>query len=371
MPARNAVLAVLCAVCAFAQSDIPSLIKEGDAAYLKGQYETARGAFLQAWEAAQETPADSPARYDILKRLTNVRGAVGEFADADQWLQQAISWRETVNGGQDPKIADDLLLSVGFQRSLKEYDRALNIMRRVQALHTSIYGPNSPFFADDFSRMAQIYGEAKRPEQAIANYQLALGVRTRLSGPLDPALVPDLDRMGELYNGVRDYENAEATFRHDLIIRETIYGRVHADLISTVDGLAYSLFGQKNYDAAEPVYRRLLELWEVSVGKDHPMIAVTLDKIAVFYADQKKLAEAREALERSVAIRAHFQAQGISHQGTQALGEGKLPEAKAYYQRALAVLGDPNPVTEDLRKQFEGILKELDQPMPKRPAPKK
>ena len=61
----------------------------------------------------------------------------------------------------------------------------------------------------------------------------------------------------------------------------------------------------------------------------------------------------------------------ISHQGTQALGEGKMPEAKAYYQRALVVLGDPNPVTEELRKQFEGILKAMEQPLQKKPAPKK
>ena len=371
MHLRGVFIGFICALSAFAQPDIPTLLKTGDTAYLKGQYDQARDAFLQAWEAAQETPADNPVRYDILKRLTNVRAAAGEFADADQWLQKALAWREAVSGPQDPKIADDLLLSVGLNRSMKAYEQAMTIMQRVQKLHTSIYGPNSPFFADDFSRMAQIYAELKRPEQAIAMYKLALEVRKRLSGPLDPSLVPDLDRMGELYNMVRDYENAEATFRHDLIIRETVYGKIHVDLISTVDGLAYALFGQKNYDAAEPVYRRLLELWEASVGKDHPMIAVTLDKISVFYADQKKLAEAHEALERSVAIRAHFQAQGISHQGTQALGEGKMPEAKAYYQRALVVLGDPNPVTEELRKQFEGILKAMEQSAQRKPMPKK
>src|SRR5262245_6062255 len=371
MTLRWAGVVVLFAACAVAQPDIPALLRQGDAAYLKGNYEAARTTFLEAWEAVGETPADNPVRYDILKRLTNVRAAVGEFADADQWLQQALTWRESVNGPQDPKIADDLLVSVGFYRALKDYDRALALMRRVQALHTAIYGPNSPLFADDFSRMAQIYAEQKKPEQAIAMHQIAVGIRSRLGGPLDPTLVPDLDRMGELYNMTRDYEKAEETFRHDLVIRETIYGKVHADLISTVDGLAYSLFGQKKYEGAEPVYKRLLELWEASVGKDHPMVAVALDKIAMFYADQKRFPEAREALDRSVAIRAFFQAQGISHQATQAFAENKLPDARSFYQRALVVLGEPNPVTEELRKQFEGILKEMEQPMPKRSAPKK
>jgi tetratricopeptide (TPR) repeat protein len=373
MSARTILIAAIFALCALAQDDpaaaIPPLLKEGDAAYLKGDYDSARQIFTRAWEAAQQTANDNPGRYDVLKRLSNVRAAAGEFADADQWLQQAIAWREAVNGKQDPRIADDLLLSVAFYRSLKDYDRALTIMRRVQALHTAIYGANNPIFADDFSRMAQIYAEQKKPEQAIPMHEIAVGIRTRLAGPLDPTLVPDLDRLGELQNIQRAYDQAEQTYRHVLVIRETIYGKKHADLISTVDGLAYALFGQKKYEAAEPVYRRLLDLWESSVGKDHPMVAVTLDKIAVFYADQKKFADAKAALDRSVAIRSHFHAMGISQQATEAFGEGKLSEAKAFYQRALAVLGEPNPVTDDLRKQFEGILKTLDEPLPKKKSP--
>ncbi len=344
---------------------VAPLLKDGDAAYLKRDYDGARDAFLKAWEAVQQTGADNPARYDVLKRLASVRAAAGEFADADQWLWQAIAWREAARGKEDPKIADDLLLSVSFQRSLKDYDRALEIMKRVQGLHAGIYGPASPLYADDFTRMGQIYAEQKKIVPAIAMHQIALGIRSRIGGPLDPTLVPDLDRMGELYILQRDYEKAEETFRHDLVIRETIYGKVHADLISTVDGLAYALFGQKKYEAAEPVYLRLLDLWEQSVGKDHPMVAVTLDKMAVFYADQKKYAQAREMLERSVAIRGHFQAMGISQQATEAFGEGKIGEARAFYQRALMVMGEPNPTNEELRKQFEGILKTLDEPLPK------
>jgi tetratricopeptide (TPR) repeat protein len=217
--------------------------------------------------------------------------------------------------------------------------------------------------------MARIYAEQKQNSPAIAMHQIALGIRTRIAGPLDPTLVPDLDRLGELYIAERQYEKAEDVYRHDLVIRETIYGKVHADLISTVDGLAYALFGQKKYDAAEPVYRRLLGLWEESVGKDHPMIAVTLDKVAVFYAEQKRYPETRDMLERSSAIRARFHAMGLSQQATEAFGEDRAAEAKAFYQRALAALGEPDPGNADLHKQFEEILKALDGPAPKRTVP--
>ena len=344
---------------------IAQLTKDGDALYLKGNYEAARVAFTSAWELAQQTPNDNPARYDILKRLTSVRAAAGEFADADNWLQQAITWRENTLGWKDHKIADDLLISVGLCRGMKDFDRALAILRRVQSLHVEAYTFDSAMVADDFSRMGGVFAEKNEIDSAIHSIDAALVIRTKLGGPLEPALIPDLDRLGEYHTMARAYDLAEAAFRHALVIRETLYGKTHADLISTVDGLAYALFGQKKYDEADPVYHRLIGLWESSVGKDHAMVAVALDKLAVFYEAQKKYPEVRDALERSTAIRARFLAFGISQQATQAFTEGQMEQVRAFYRRGMAVLDPPNPINEDLRGQFEGMLKALDAPPPK------
>ena len=340
-------------------TDIPPLLKTGDAAYLKGDYEAALPLFTRAFELAQQMPKDDPVRYDILKRLTSVRAAAGEFADADAWLQQAITWRENTLGQKDPKIADDLLISAALSRGMKDFDRAMVIFQRVRAMHVAAFTFNSPQVADDFSRIAQIYLDQKKPEDAINSLNAALEIRTKLAGPLDRSLVPDLDRLGELYTGVRDYEKSEEAFRHVLTIRETLYGKVHADLISTVDGLAYAVFGQKKYDVAEPIYLRLISLWETSVGMDHPMVAVALDKVAVFYAEQKKSGQMRDALVRSTAIRAHFLASGISQQATAELVEGHTEQAKAFYQRALMVLDPPHPINQELRAELETSLKGL------------
>jgi tetratricopeptide (TPR) repeat protein len=350
---------------------IPQLTKDGDAAYLKGDYDAASQTFTRAWELAQATPKDDPLRYDILKRLTSVRAAAGEFADADNWLQQAITWRENTLGQKDHKIADDLLISVGLCRGMKDFDRALVILRRVQSLHVEAYTLDSPMVADDFSRMGNIYAEQKKIDSAINAIAAALAIRTKLGGPLDPVLIADLDRLGEYNTLMRAYDQAEEAFRHVLVIRETLYGKTHPDLISTVDGLAYALFGQQKYDEADPVYQRLIGLWESSVGKDHAMVAVALDKLAVFYSAQKKYAETRDALERSAAIRARFLAMGISQQAVQAFTEEQNEQAKAFYRRGLAVLDPPNPINDDLRAQFEGMLKAMEAPPPKSAAPVK
>ena len=61
---RACTLTVCLAACLVAQQEtvptIPQLTKDGDAFYLKGDYEAARLAFTNAWELVQQTPKDNP-----------------------------------------------------------------------------------------------------------------------------------------------------------------------------------------------------------------------------------------------------------------------------------------------------------------------
>jgi tetratricopeptide (TPR) repeat protein len=382
-------LIVLAAVsCCLAQDDnpaptipaptIPELETAAQASYMHGDYEVARQSLLQAWDLAQQAPREDPIRYDVLKRLAAVRATAGEFADADNFLQLAISWREQNLGLNDPKTVDDVLLSVAYARGLKDFERALLIMNRVLGLHLTanrLAGlsqgefMNSITVADDFSRMAQIQAEMAKLEPAIGSLNTALAIRTKLLGPLDPSLVYDLDRLGGLQVTARAYDKAEETYRHALVVRETLYGKTHADLISTVDGLAYALFGQKKYDEAEPVYQRLLALWITSVGGEtHPMVAIALDKIAVFYSTQKKWDQARDATTRANAIRAYILADGLSGEASQRIDEGKMAEAIPVYQRALKVLDVPNPIYDEQRAVIAAMEKELEKVVKKPPT---
>jgi tetratricopeptide (TPR) repeat protein len=348
--------------------EIQPLMEAGNAAYLRGDYETARQSYAKAWDIAEQLPPKEPVRYDVLKRLASVRSAAGEFADADMYLQMAINWRENAFGLSDARVADDLVISAGFSRALKNYDRALLILNRVMAIHRLAGGPTA--IADDFSRMAQIYLEQKKLEDAIAVLKTAIELRQAALGPLDASLVRDLDRLASVYVTQREYANSEAAYRHALVIRETLEGKDDPDLIATVDGLAYSCFGQKRYEDAERLYDRLIALWIKSLGDDHPMLALALDKVAVFYADQKKYDEAKEAQDRANAIRSHFLATGLSTAAAEQVAEGNKTDAIALYRRAAGILDPPNPVYDEFRGDIGRLIKELQAPAAK-PGPKR
>jgi tetratricopeptide (TPR) repeat protein len=351
--------------------EIAPLLETAQAAYLTGDYERARQTLLQAWDLAQQRPAEDPVRYEVLKRLTSVRAAAGEFRDADGFLQLAINWRETVIGQADPKITDDLIVSASLCRGMKDYSRALAILGRVAVSHRQAFGLESLPIADDSSRMAQIYMEMKNIPGAISMLNSSLQIRSKLSGPLDPTLVPDLDRLAGAHIVLREYQKAEAAYRRVLVIRETLLGKDDADLIATVDGLAYSCLGQKKYEEAEPIYRRLIDLWVKSVGEDHPMVAVAYDKVAMFYLQQGKHEQAHAAKDRSVAIRAFFLAAGLSTSATARIAAGKKDEALEIYQRAVAVLAPPDSLYDAVRAELEAIVKSMETPLAAQPAPRK
>jgi tetratricopeptide (TPR) repeat protein len=272
-----------------------------------------------------------------------------------------VHWRESILGSNDPKIADDLAILVNVYLGMKDFGRALAAARRVQAMHVASYTSESLPAADDFLRIAQIHLAEEKPKDALRPLMAARGIRERLTGRIDPGLLPVLDRLNEAYSAYIGH-GVEALYRQALTIREVLYGKDSTELISTLDGLAYTCSALGEYVAAEALYARLLSLWEKLVGIDHPMVAVVLDKIVVLYAKQNKPVEAREALARSVAIRARFLAVGLSQQAADAISEKHEDQARGLYKRALAALEPPSPANQELVEQIKKTLRNLETP---------
>ncbi len=354
---------IVCACLALAgaaaqepDAGIQPLLSAGDASYMLGDYNAARVSFAAAWGLVSSGAAADPARYDVLKRLSRVSAASGDLHEADRYLQMAIAWREATFGPDDPKLPGDLLEAFALCRNLKDYDRAMALLRRVLTLDTAAGGPDSKPVADDYSRMAELYMDQKMADSAVGPLNLALAIRTKLASPMDVTLLPDFDRLAEAYIALREYDNAEYIYRRALVIRESAYGKMNADLIATIDGLAWACFGQQKYDQAEPIYRRLIDLWVFSVGATHPMVAVALDKVAVFYKEQKKYDQAKEALDRANAIRARALATGLEFGANWQWEQGKAGPTKALLERALKTVEPADPVYDDLHKEIEAML---------------
>ena len=343
---------------------VKQVLKDGDSAFARGDYQTAQQSFEKAWQSAGDLPADASLRYDILKRQAASSTASGQFDHAERYVQRAIEWRESVNGPKDPKIVDDLLLSINLDLRTKDYDRALAAARRVQEMHIAANSADSLPVADDWLRIGQIHLAAKNPRKALPALNTAYKLRTSLAGSLDPGLLPALDSLNDAFRALQGDGGGgnEMFYRQALMIREMVYGTESTELLATIEGLAETYFAGSEYPAAEPLYERLLHLWEKLAGPDHPMVAITLDKLVVFYWKEGKPEKARQALQRSIDIRAEFLAIGLSYQAADEKNQGHVEQARALYNRALAALGPPGPANQELVEQIRKAL--INRPSP-------
>ncbi|MBI1896341.1 MAG: tetratricopeptide repeat protein [Acidobacteria bacterium] len=335
---------------------VEQLVAEARAAYLKRDHAAARKALDRAWSAAQELPARDPARYDVVKQMSIVLTAAGEYHEAEQYLQIAINAREIELGSEHPQVADELTDLAMLCHRMGDDARGLVVLDRVRLMRLRAGGPDAPALADAFSRAALLHLTAGHPEQAAAALETALSIREKTLGPVHPGLLPELDRRGPVLLMLRRYEQAEEAYRRALVIREQMFGPSEPELIPSVEGLAYSCFGQKKYAQAEPLYRRLLGLWRDSTGGQHPMVAITLDKIALFYRELERWEEADAAVGEANAIRAHLLAAGLQQAAESRLARGDKKAAHELFRRALDTLDANRPEHAELRSLLQKRL---------------
>jgi tetratricopeptide (TPR) repeat protein len=353
-------------------ADLDQLLLDARKNYAKGDYTAARESLVTALAIVEESPKESPKRYDVFKQLAGVNSAAGDYAKAQEYLEYAINWRETILGPADPGILDDLTEQAMLCNRLKDNARGLAILNRVYAAHLKSPGYESSAAADDQSRMAILYMGDKKPDRAAECLVVAIRIREKILGLEHPGLLVELDRLAAAWIATQNYPRAEETFRRALVIQERLVGRDSADLIPTVDGLAYSQFGQKKYEEAEKNYGRLLGLWILSAGESHPLVAITLDKIAMFYREQKRTEEAQAAKDKALALRALFLANGLAQEAGEQLANAdkeKKKQAEQTYRRALAVLDPERKEHDELRKSIEKMLDQL-KPAKSRPSSK-
>ncbi len=176
---------VAAAVFAQEQADLNQLQKSARAAYAKSDYAAARAALEQAWEIAQQMPPESQQRYDVLKQLSTVLSAAGDYASAQKYV--------------DPKIADEYIDLSSLCRRQKDFSRALDLLGKSLRIHSKQGSPNL-LMADDLSRIALIYMDQHKPAESAPPLETAIQFREQVLGADHPAIRSSTDwaRSGSL-----------------------------------------------------------------------------------------------------------------------------------------------------------------------------
>ncbi|MDJ0939519.1 MAG: tetratricopeptide repeat protein [Woeseiaceae bacterium] len=226
-----------------------------------------------------ESTGDRALQMQALTAQARLRRLQGNFADADQLLDEA----EGLTPASDAAGRSTLLIERGenfreqaqFDAAAAAFEEALAIDQQRSASATDI--------ARDLYRLGTLRFSAGDSESAL---DLLRDASSRLAdaGATQTTQHASIQHdIGVMLIQRGDLDAAKDVLEAVLSSRTTLLGNAHPDVAGTLKELAGIARQQNASDDAERLYLAALEINEAMLGRDHPETANNLNSLAVFY----------------------------------------------------------------------------------------
>jgi tetratricopeptide (TPR) repeat protein/predicted Ser/Thr protein kinase len=216
----------------------------------------------------------------VLGALAGVSTMRGEYDDALQRFQRALTIKQAILGADHPSVANTIN-SIGvvlFNQS--GGDEALEYFRRSLSIEQATLGPEHPGVANSLNNLAAALQQLERYDEALEYHQLALALRESALGPDHPDVAASLSNIGGLLGRRGEYEQAKQLQLRALAIFEAALGPEHPEVAMTLLGIAEVASDQGQYASAAEHLRRVLAIREAALGPEHPEVATAREQLA-------------------------------------------------------------------------------------------
>ncbi len=229
------------------------------------------------------------------------------------------------------------------------HPRALEAAQRSVAIRERALGPDHPDVASSWfvvglavrTGTERLLGDRRRDSVAAAAFTRSLEIRRRTLGDDHLEVARSMHWLGlQQYDLFQDAA-ADSLIRRAAAIRERGLAPGHPDLAESMFGRAMMSTTQGRLD--DSLYRRAIALTETALGPEHPILAERLVAYAIAIRSQFRFEEARQLIERALAI--HERALGenlLTARTLNALGvnyvwAGDFERAVPVFERNLAM----------------------------------
>jgi tetratricopeptide (TPR) repeat protein/transcriptional regulator with XRE-family HTH domain len=269
---------------------------------------------------------------------------LGCYAEAQDYLEQAVAIRQRVLGMDHPATAQSLnslgvvLSSQGQQAAAQGYlEQALVIRQRVLAM-------DHPDIASSLNNLGVVFQSQGQYAEAQGYHEQAVAIRQRMLGMDHPSTAGGLNNLGTVLSDQGQYAEAQGYHEQALAIWQGVLGTDHPNTAYSLNGLGVVLWEQGQYTEAQHYHEQALAIWQGVLGTDHPLTAQSLSNLGLVLQSQGRYAEAQGYQEQALTIRQ--QVLGTDHPDTawsiHILGwvlydQGQYAEAQGYLEQALAI----------------------------------
>jgi serine/threonine-protein kinase len=184
--------------------------------------------------------------------------------------------------------------------ALKQYDRAIEMMRAALAVETELLGVDNPERAETLELLGNVYQDAERPAEAIDAYTEALAITQKTLGTESDQAASILGNLGAEYGQLKRYDDARNYLEKSIAVRRKINGVDHFEAAHDEGMLAVTLLRTGQMQEAEQLARAALQKVQRALPADHLYIADLQSDLGEVLLGAHKFAEARTLLQAAL-----------------------------------------------------------------------
>ena len=272
--------------------------------------------------------------------------------------KQAVALAKTLYGGNDPRVASELLGLDGSLYAASSLGDRLATLTEAAAILDAAHDTSSPIRANLYTRYADYYNSTDR-RRALEYTQQAIAAYRKLDRPVDLSTALYTQAAAQQYLG----QSQDA--RQSLLEAIAISRRAEGERNATLPRY-YAYLGQVDYDLqylseAEESFRGALEAARRVNGEEHVDTLQTHMRLGRFLADTGRLPEAIEhlAAARALALRlrgpddAFHTPQALLEYGWGLVRYGEIEEGLTNIEQAIANRRRNRPDTQFLANMLD------------------
>lgn len=290
---------------------------------------------------------DHPRTLASARAYGRSRVDAGEYADTEAFLRDVVA-RATRSLGADHLVTLRARQSLGWLlRETTRYEEALAELGATVAALRASRGEDDADTLETRLVRAIVLSDLERFDEAIAELRALADIRGRLLGADHPRTLSVRNSLAVSFLQSRRFAEGEVELRPLLEDHERVYGPESSQTLMVAGNLAGALRQQGKVAESGPHYRRAAEGAMRRFGPGHPRTLLSMHNYGNFLLDDGQAQAAWEAQDDVLAHAAgtlgerhQVIAEALTTRGRAALRMGRLADAEADLQAALAMKTD-------------------------------
>jgi CHAT domain-containing protein/tetratricopeptide (TPR) repeat protein len=232
---------------------------------------------------------------EALETAANYYVTLGLYSSAREALAKATLLNRRSNKSiANSEATDDLAF---LYIKMGKYDEAEEILLEATKLRLERYGEKSRFLINPYNQLARLFlieGEYNRASDYV---EKALKLSNELFGENSMQNVESSTIVAEYNGAIGDYEKAKIEILQVIQKQQQLLGKEHIKTAASISQLgSFKFNNQESLDEIEKLFSEAEKLIAQNLGRENPIYAEALKNLALVYTENKKYADATNAL---------------------------------------------------------------------------